>query len=59
MADFQEMHFNAKKALYIKFQKHASIFSKEMLFTINGGEHGKCYVLMKRVCATTNNDFPI
>ena len=59
MVDFQGMHFNAKKALYINFYNHASIFCKTMLGKINGGGHGQCYVLLPRVCATKNNDLPI
>ena len=59
MVHFQEMHFNAKKALYINIKKHASIFHEEMLSTINGGGHGRCYVLPTSICATTNYYFPI
>ena len=29
MVDFRGMHFNAKKALYINFQKYASIFVRQ------------------------------
>ena len=29
MVDFRQMHFNAKKALYINFQKYASIFVRQ------------------------------
>ena len=59
MFDFQGMHFNAKKYLYINFQKHASTFHKAMLSTLNGVWHVQSYVLPKIVCVTTNNDFPI
>ena len=59
MVDFQGMHFNAKKALYVNFQKHASIFCKAMLSTINGGGHGQFYVLPTRLFSTTNNYFPM
>ena len=50
MADFQGIHFNIKKALYINFQKHASIFHKAMICTINGGGHDWCYVFPTSVC---------
>ena len=59
MVDLQGMHFNAKKDLYINFQKHASIFCKALLSTINGGGQGWFYVLMISLCATKNNYFPI
>ena len=59
MVDLKGMHFNTKKALYIHFQKHASIFCKEMLSTINGGGQGQCYVLLTSMCVNTNDDFPI
>ena len=39
MVDFQGIYFNAKKDLYINFQKHASILFKAILSTINGGGH--------------------
>ena len=39
MVDFQGMHSSAKKAIYINFQNHASIFHKAMLSIINGGGH--------------------
>ena len=45
---------NVKKDLYVNSQKHASIFLKAMLSTINGGGHVRCYVLLTSVCATTN-----
>ena len=57
MIDFQGMHFNAKKAFYINFQKHASMFRKKILRKINGGGHTLLYVLPKMVCATKNDDF--
>ena len=57
--DFQGMHFNAKKALYINFQKNASFFCEAMLSTINGGGNLRCYVLPTSVCATTNNNVPM
>ena len=53
------MHSNAKKDLYINFQKRASIFSKSILITINGGGHGRFFVLPTRLCDTKNNVFPI
>ena len=53
------MHFNAQKALYINFYKHASILRKTMLKKINGGGHSRYYVLPKKLCDTTNNDLPI
>ena len=56
MVDFRGMKFNAKKALYINFQNHASIFHKAILSKINGGGHGRCYVLPKSMCASTNID---
>ena len=34
MVDLQGTHFNAKKTLYIYFQKHALICCKEMLIKI-------------------------
>ena len=59
MVYFWEIHFNLNKALYINFQKHASVFRKEMLIKINGGGKGRSYVLPSRVCAPKNNDFPM
>ena len=59
MIYFRGIHFNTKKDLYINFQNHASIFCKEILIKINGGGHGKCYVLPTRVCDTANNYLPI
>ena len=59
VVDFQRMYFNAKKALYINFQNHASFFCKSMLSTITGGGHGQSYILPTIMCATTNNDFPM
>ena len=58
MVDLQGMHFNAKKALFINFQNHASIFCKTMIIKINGGGHGRFYVLPTSVCATKNNYSP-
>ena len=55
MVDLQGMHFNAKKAFYINFQKHAPMFFKAMLSTTNGGGNGLCYVLPTNVCDTKNN----
>ena len=57
MVEFQGIHFNAKKALYINFQKRALIFHKSMLSKINGGEEGRWYVLKTRAFTTTNKDF--
>ena len=57
--DFQGMHFNLKKALYINLQKNASFFCEAMLSTINGGGNLRCYVLPTSVCTTTNNDLTI
>ena len=37
MVEFQGMHFYTKNDLYIHFHKHASIFCKAMLSTIDGG----------------------
>ena len=59
MVDFQGMHFNAKKALYINFHNHAAMFCKAMLSKTNGRGPGRCYVLLKSMCDTKNNDFPI
>ena len=59
MVDFRLIHFKAKKALYINFQNHASIFHKAMISTINVGEHGRFYILTTIMRATTNNDFPM
>ena len=39
MIDFQGMHFNAKKAFYINFQKHASMFCKEIIGKKDDGGH--------------------
>ena len=58
MVYFRGMHFNEKKDLYINIQKHASIFYRETISTINGEGHGRCYVLPTSVCATKNNDLP-
>ena len=52
MVDFRGMHFNAKKDLYIHFQKHASIFCRAMLSTNNGVGYGWCYVLLTSMYAT-------
>ena len=59
MVDFQGVHFNTNKALYINFQKHASIFCMEMLSTNNGGGHRRCYLLLTSMCTTKKNDLPI
>ena len=59
MLDFRGMDFSAKKDLYINFQKHASIFHKAMLSTLNGGYHDRCYFLPTIICATKNNHFPM
>ena len=59
IVDFWGMHFNTKKALCINFQKHASIFCKEMLSIINGWGHGWCYVLPTSRCDNKNIDFPM
>ena len=59
MVDFRGMHCNARKPLYINFQKHASIFCKAMISTINDGAQGQCCVFPTSVFDTTNNDFPI
>ena len=57
MVDLQGMHFNAKKDLYINFQKHASTFCKAVLSSINGGGYGQLYALTISGCATANNYF--
>ena len=59
MVDFRGMRFNANKTLFINFQKHDSIFCKEIIRKINGGGHGQFYVLTTSVCATQNNDLPM
>ena len=59
MLDFLGIHLNSKKSLYIKFQKHASIFCKAMLSTINGVGHVRWYVLPTSVCAIKNSVFPM
>ena len=58
MVDFQGVHFNAKKAFYINFQKHASISCKAIISTINGGGKVRFYVIPKNN-STTNNYSPM
>ena len=59
MVDFQGMHFNVRKSLYIHFQNHHSIFRKVMISTIDCGGEGWFSVLLTSICATTNNFLPI
>ena len=59
MVDFLGMHWNTKKALYINFKTHASIFCKVMLSKIHGGRHVWCYVLITGVCVNENYYLPM
>ena len=55
MVDFQGVHFNAKNALYIIFHKHASIFCKAMLSTMNDGGRVRFCVFPTSIFANINS----